>query len=184
MSAEIITESSLLEELIAPYKDSFPRQSDFLGYRGHCLRMLNIILRVSQDEPDRRQKTEIALAFHDITVFPARTLDYLDDSSALARDYLASIGKTDWAEQVTLMITQHHKITPYRGRHANLVEAMRKADWVDVGFALFKFGIDRAWLRQMRAALPVYTFYPRTLFPVIGAYILKHPLKPLPNFRW
>lgn len=184
MSFAPITSAPLLESLIEPYAHTFPRRSDFEGYRNHCLRMLNEILYLSQDEPDRRQKLEIALAFHDIAVFPARTLDYLDSSSALAAEYLKSIGREDWIEAVDLMIRMHHKVTPYRGAHENLVEAMRKADWLDVSFGLVRFGIDPAWQRAVRQALPLHSFYPRALFPVIGSYVLRNPLSPLPNFKW
>lgn len=44
MTSDFITQSPRLEELIAPFVKRFPRRSDFLGYRSHCLRMLNIIL--------------------------------------------------------------------------------------------------------------------------------------------
>jgi hypothetical protein len=70
-----ITESANLDSLILAYAGNFPKDSDFKGYRSHCLRMLNVILQVSDDEPDRREKLDIALAFHDIIVFPNRTLD-------------------------------------------------------------------------------------------------------------
>lgn len=184
MNPDLITDSPRLDALIAPYAHTFPRHSDFLGYRNHCLRMLNEILYLSADEPDRREIAEIALAFHDITVFPARTLDYLTSSADLAAAHLRSIGREDWIVPVGLMIQMHHKIRPYRGPYENLVEAMRKADWMDVSFGLLRFGVDQQWLRALRRALPLYSFYPRALFPVIGSYMLRHPVNPLPNFRW
>ncbi len=180
---EIIVTSPRLETLISPFAETFPKSTDFLGYQNHCLRMLNVVLSLSEDEPDRREKLEIALAFHDITVFPERTLDYLESSSALARRHLEEIGRREWAEQITLMIGMHHKITPYRGRHANLVETFRKADWIDVSLGLLKFGLPARWIRDLHQRLPLHTFYPRTLFPLIGGYMLRHPLRPLPNFR-
>src|SRR5258705_13949454 len=107
--------------------------------------MLNIILRVSADEPNRREISDIALAFHDITVWPAKSLDYLGTSAEVARKHLEKIGRTEWSEKITLMIEMHHKITPYHGAHENLVEAMRKADWVDVSMNTMVFGIPRPW---------------------------------------
>jgi hypothetical protein len=184
MNESFITESRTLETLIEPYASTFGRTSDFEGYRNHCMRMLNIILRLSADEPNRREIGEIALAFHDVTVFPDRTLDYLDSSAHLARKHLERIGHLEWDDRISLMIQMHHKITPYRGPHANLVEAMRKADWVDVSFGTLAWGIPRPWLRELRSLLPLHTFYPRALFPVIGMYMMRNPLRPLPNFRW
>ena len=184
MTPDLITGSPRLDALIEPYAQTFPRRSDFLGYRNHCLRMLNEILYLSADEPDRREIAEIALAFHDISVFPTRTLDYLGSSADLAAAHLRSIGREDWIAPVHLMIQMHHKITPYRGPYENMVEAMRKADWMDVSFGLLRFGVDKTWLRALRRALPLHTFYPRALFPVIVSYMLRNPVHPLPNFRW
>lgn len=116
-------------------------------------------------------------------MFPSRTLDYLESSSVLARRYLDEIGREDWSEQITCMISYHHKITAYRGKYANLVEAFRKADWIDVSFGLRKFGLPPQWLQSLHEQLPLYTFYPRTLLPLIGGYMLRHPFRPLPNFR-
>jgi hypothetical protein len=179
-----ITESANLDRLILAYAGNFPKDSDFKGYRSHCLRILNVILRVSDDEPDRREKLDIALAFHDITVFPNRTLDYLKTSTELACEHLRSINREEWEEEISLMIDMHHKITPYKGVYANLVEAMRKADWVDVSFGVFSFGLERTWLTQLNALLPLHTLYPRTLSSVIFQYVLRHPFKPLPNLKW
>lgn len=179
-----ITSDAHIAEILEAHRDRSPEQGVHGGYLNHCLRMLNVCLAVSQDEPDRLEKLQIALAFHDLTLFPDGTLDYLGSSSALARDYLAAQGKEAWGDQIEAMICHHHKIRPYRGDHANLTEAMRKADWIDVSFRLLNFGLDRRWLRELHRALPLYSFYPRRIMPVILSYMLRHPRKPLPNFRW
>ena len=184
MQDDIVLHSPVLEELTAPYAHHFPSADDFAGYRHHCLRMLNVALRVSDDEPDRRHKLDIALAFHDLTLFPARTLDYLDTSIDLATRHLEGIGRSQWTEEVALMIANHHKVRPYRGPHANLVEAVRKADWIDVSLGALGFGIDRAWLKRLHTALPLQGFYPGTLSGVIARYAMRHPFRPMPNFRW
>lgn len=181
---EPILASPTLDALLAPHAATFPRHTDFQGYRNHCLRMLNVVLRLSNDEPDRREKVEVALAFHDLALFPDRTLAYLDGATALAESHLHGVGRADWIEPVTLMIRNHHKVRRYAGPHANLVEPFRAADWIDVSFGMLNFGIDRAWLRALHAQLPLQSFYPRTLMPVIAAYMMRHPRRPLPNFRW
>jgi hypothetical protein len=181
---ELVLASPVLRGLIEPFAAAFPSSQDFEGYHHHCLRMLNVVLRLSEDEPDRRQKTEIALAFHDLTLFPNRTLDYLEPSVQLAGEHLSRIGRADWHEQISLMIRMHHKITAYRGPHANLVEATRKADWIDVSFGALSFGLDRDWLSGLHKRFPLYSFYPRTLVPVIARYAVTHLARPLPNFRW
>lgn len=181
---EPITSSAVIDTLIGPHAKAFPTASDFSGYRNHCLRMLNVVLYLSDDEPDRRHKVEIATAFHDLTLFPDGTLHYLPGAVQLAREHLQQIDRLDWLEPIRLMIENHHKVRAYRGPFANLVEPFRRADWIDVSFRAFAFGIDRRWLRRLHQALPLHGFYPRTLVPVIARYVLRHPRDPLPNFRW
>lgn len=183
MADDFILSSTRLDELLIPHRDTFPQESDFLGYRNHCLRMLNVCLLVSDDEPDRHEKLEIALAFHDLTIFPDRTLDYLDGATALALEHLAKISRDQWSEEVELMIRNHHKITRYEGPYANLVESFRRADWVDVSFGTLRSGLDKNWVKSLHTALPLYTIYPKTLMGVIGRYVVTHLRKPLPNFK-
>lgn len=97
------------------------------------------------------EKLEVALAFHDLTVFPKKTFDYLEAASALAREYLLEIGQKDWSEEETQMIENHHKVTPYRGQYSNLVVAFRKSNWVE--------------------------FYPKTLMPLVGSYLMDRAVQ-------
>ncbi len=149
----VILANPTIESLIEPYAIFSPKQSDFEGYKNHCLRMLNVILALSEEEPDRLEKLEIALAFHGITVFPDRTLDYLESSSEIARKYLLAIGREEWIKEITLMIGNHHKITKYTGEYANLVEAFRQSDWIDVSFARLRFGLSKAWVKVLHRQL-------------------------------
>lgn len=48
-------------------------------------------------------------------------------------------------------IRGHHKITPFRGPHRDVVEACRKADWIDANKGLIRNGLAAA---QIRADLP------------------------------
>jgi len=177
-----ILKNEKISALLEPHRGDFPKDSDFLGYQNHCLRMLNVCLALSEDEPDRLEKLEIALAFHDLTIFPHKTLDYLGSATVLAREYLATTDKAKWGEEIGLMIKNHHKVKKYAGPNANLVEAFRKADWVDVSFGALRFGLERSWVRALHRALPVYTF-PRTMVPVICKYMITHLTNPLPNFK-
>jgi hypothetical protein len=47
------------------------------------------------------------------------------------------------------MIAFHHRIRPYRGEHARLVEPFRRADWNDFTIGLVGSGIPR----QLRKAV-------------------------------
>lgn len=180
----IITDAPRIDALIAPFESRFPRASDFRGYRAHCLRMLNYFAMQVADFAGHRELIEIALAFHDATIFDGQGLDYLDSAAAQAQAHLARIERTAWQEPVTLMIVNHHKLTAYRGPHERLVEAMRRADWIDVSLGMLRFGLDRMRLAEVREALPLETFYPRTMVPFVLRHAALHPRRPLPNFRW
>lgn len=144
--------------------------------------MLNVALALSDDEPDRQEKLEIALAFHDLTIFPTRTMNYLETAVTLALDHLKSIDRTAWEEEVSLMIMKHHRLRKYTGPHANLVDAFRRADWTDVSLGLLRHGLPSAWVKSLHQALPLYSF-PRAILGIIFTYGLRNPLRPLPNFR-
>jgi hypothetical protein len=184
MNPKIMTEYLVIDEILEPRRETFPSISDFNGYRNHCLRMLNFVLYLSKPEADREEKIAIASAFHDLTIFPDRTVAYLEPAVKLADRYLISIHRQEWSSQIALMIRNHHKIRTYKGEFANLVESMRQADWIDVSFGKLRFGVPKTYISEVHQAFPVYSFYPSTIAKVLGSYAMKHPLNPLPIFRW
>ena len=62
--------------------------------------------------------------------------EFLGTASELARDYLTAMGRPEWEPEMRLMIHNHHKVRPYTGAYAPMVDAMRKADWIDVTFRM------------------------------------------------
>jgi hypothetical protein len=65
-----------------------------------------------------------------------------------------------------------------------MVEAMRKADWIDVSFTRLRFGIDRRFIRDVRAAFPINEAYKGIALPAIARYAFSHLSRPLPMMRW
>ena len=78
----------------------------------------------------------------------------------------------------------HHKVRPYRGEYAPMVDAMRKADWIDVTFTKVRFGIPRSWIRDLRATFPLNEAYKAVAMPGIAKYAVSHLSRPLPMLRW
>jgi hypothetical protein len=74
--------------------------------------------------------------FHDIALWTHATVDYLEPSAAVARDYLLRVGREDWLEPVEAMILWHHKQRIYRGSHAEYVEPVRRGDMGDFSFEM------------------------------------------------
>lgn len=176
---EIITKHPLLDELLNTYKVQLGKEAT--AYRNHCYRVLNFYTAFVGKTADHLNKGAIAIAFHDLGIWTEHTLDYLQPSVALAQDYLNQTGHSFWSEDISLMIDNHHKLTAF---HQNaLVEGLRKADWLDVSLGVLHFGLNRQFIEAVQQAFPNAGFH---LFLAKSSAVntLKHPLKPLPIFKW
>jgi hypothetical protein len=80
------------------------------------------------------------------------------------------------------MLEEHHKITPFTANPASLVEAFRRADWIDVTRGLRTFGIPRQVIESVFTTWPSAWFHWR-LVTLIVERLRTHPLKPLPMVR-
>jgi len=156
---------------------------DFRAYRNHVYRVVNFCALLSPREPDALEKTAVASAFHDLGIWTARTFDYLDPSIALAGAYLARSGRAAWTAEVTAMIREHHRISRYHANPDWLVEAFRRADWIDVSRGVRAFGLSRALLAPIFSAWPDAGFHAR-LLRLSLTRLRTHPLAPLPMMRW
>ncbi|SDM46854.1 hypothetical protein SAMN05421823_11413 [Catalinimonas alkaloidigena] len=154
---------------------------DFARYRNHVHRVFSHCLLLDREE-SHAAKYAVAAVFHDLGIWTDHTFDYLAPSVQQARRYLTEHGHADWTEEITLMIYWHHKLIPYRGQHAPLVETFRRADWMDVTFGWVRFGVDRQQLRHVRRQWPNLGFHV-FLVRETGKRLRRHPLHPLPMFR-
>ena len=130
---------------------------------------------------DGDDKVAIAAAFHDLCVFDG--LDYIEPSIEEAGRYLGEIGRAGWEREVALVIAFHHRVRPYRGEHAGLVEPFRRADWNDFTMGLVRGGIPRGVREAAEAELPVRAFIPKTILRMTLGWLRRHPLRPAPMFR-
>lgn len=156
---------------------------DFQGYRNHVHRMVRFCLLLKACTDEEREKIMIAACFHDIGIWTAQTLDYLDPSVPPALDYLTRRGLEGWSEEISLMITEHHKLRAYDDPRYPLVELFRQADLVDFSLGLFRFGLTRAQIRSMKAEIPNAGFH-KTLVRLASRWFIRHPLNPAPMMKW
>ena len=133
------------------------------AYKAHVYRVVNFARALKPDEPGRDEKLEISAAFHDLAAFD--TLDYLAPSIAAQDAWLRETGRQTWSDELALVIAQHHRLTRYASTrpHASLVEAVRKADLVDVSQGLIRFGIPRSYVMEVRAAFDATVFFRRVI---------------------
>lgn len=180
-TAEIVTEHPLIEEILGPHRAAMG--ACYAGYRNHAYRMLHYVHSLTMPQPRRDERVAIASAFHDLPAVLDWDLDYTTRAADLADRYLSAAGLADWSGEVRAMIENHHKVTRYRDPGGALVEAVRKADWIDVSLGRLRFGLPPAYVREVEAAFPVAGLL-RLALPRIAGYAVRHPRRPLPFMRW
>jgi len=183
---KIYKDIPLLEAIFADWEDVIG--ADYDGYRNHVYRMINCCFALKTCTEEEQQKIIIAGAFHDIGIWIDNTMDYIPPSLPPAKAYLKANGLEKWDEEISLMISEHHKLRPYKDRLGKdnpdmLVELFRKGDLVDFSLGLFKFGIDKAYLKSLKAAFPNSGFHTGLVKKSIKRF-LRHPLNPAPMMKW
>jgi len=153
------------------------------AYANHVHRVFHLARRLGPLDPSLDEPLAIAAAFHDVGIWLDGTFDYLAPSVAQAEAHLQAIGRPEWSAMVTAAIDDHHKVTPSRGPHATFVNAVRRADWLDVAMFALPTVLPRSFLRDLVRAFPRAGFHGRIVR--IGlAWAQRHPTRPLPMLRW
>jgi len=176
----MVTSIPIVEEVLDQYATALGQ--DFIGYRNHVHRVVNLCLAVTPGSRDHLEKIAVAAAFHDLGIWTAHTWDYIAPSVSLAREYLVAHSREDWLPEIEAMIANHHKITRARAHPDWLVEGFRRADWVDVSYGLRRFGVAGPFITSLYAAWPSAGFH-RRLVELTLAWFPRHPLTPLPMVR-
>jgi hypothetical protein len=146
-----------VEQLFEPYRHAIGR--DFPGYRNHVYRTITYAMHFLGNAPEHERLVETAFVYHDIGLWTDHRLAYLEPSEAVA---LADNTKYGWALDKELLrdaIHWHHKITPFRGPNQEVVEACRKADWIDASKGLLRKGLPKDAVKAVEAAFPNLGFH-------------------------
>ena len=172
----------LIDEILDARRD-FARghTAAFEGYRNHAHRVYNFARSIASWPPDDEDKAAIAAAFHDLCAFDG--LDYIEPSIEEAGRYLRETGRQAWDREVAYTIAFHHRVRPYRGEHASLVEPFRRADWNDFTMGLVKGGVPLELREAADAEFPVTDFVPKAIARLTLGWLPRHPFRPAPVFR-
>ena len=171
-----------LENILSEYKTLINK--DYQGYLNHCIRMAGCCLMLSQkQDPESIHKIAIAAAFHDIGIWTANTLDYLPPSIEALNQYLAAHQLIHFQEELSLMITEHHKLSSTHYPKYPLVEYFRQADYADFSLGIIRFGIPLNAYKQLKSTYPNAGFH-KTLFYLGIKRFFRKPWNPLPMFKW
>ena len=158
MSAiEIKLHRPRVEELFAPYEQMIGQ--DLPGYRNHVYRTITYAMHFLNNSASHEQLVETAFVYHDIGLWSDHELAYLEPSEALA---VADNEKHRWGldpDALRGAIHWHHKIFRYTGPHQEVVEACRKADWIDATKGMLRKGMSKAAITDVEAAFPNLGFH-------------------------
>jgi len=178
---EINTDIALLETIFADWKSVIG--ADYLAYRNHVYRMVHCCFALQDCTTDESDKIIIAAAFHDLGIWIDQTLDYIGPSLPPALRYLSENGLETWSDEISLMISEHHKLSKYSNEKYPLVELFRKADLVDFSLGLVRFGLPKSYLSALNKAFPNEGFH-KGLAKKAGKWFLRHPFNPAPMMKW
>lgn len=154
---KIISESPTVEARLSPFREKVGK--DYDGYRNHIYRVLTYTLHFLGEDETQREAIETALVYHDIGLWSDAQTAYLEPS---IQRVLADNQEHGWGYDEQLLrdiIYWHHKVTAFRGPHANIVNAVRKADWVDATGGRIRKGLPKAEIRRVMEAIPPSGFY-------------------------
>ena len=155
-------------------------RGDFIAYRNHVYRIVNLCVAfVGRGD---LEKIAVAAVFHDLGVWTNSTFDYIAPSTALAHAYLLARARQEWTAEIERMISDHHKITKAASDADSLIEAFRRADWIDVTRGLRGFGMSRAFVAHLFATWPSAGFHWRLVTSTLDRF-RHHPLTPFPMVR-
>ena len=146
-----------VEELLSRYESAIG--ADFPGYRNHVYRTITYAMHFLDGAAEDEQLVETAMVYHDIGLWTDHELAYLEPSEAVA---LADNEKFGWGldpEALRGAIHWHHKVLPYRGPHERIIEACRKADWIDASKGLVRKGVSRTTIKEVGVAFPNRGFH-------------------------
>ena len=151
------------------------------------MKILHVFSLFSQELKNNKKKIMIAGTFHDIGIWVGNTLDYLDPSIPPAMEYLQSQSLNGWQQEITLMITEHHKLSPYTHEQLNqktvdMVELFRQGDVVDFSLGLVKFELPKSYILAMKSTIPNNGFHLGLLKKGMKWFI-RHPLNPAPMMK-
>lgn len=157
LQIEIKTDRPRVDALLDRYESVIGK--DFPGYRNHVYRTITYAMHFLNNAIEHEQLVETAFVYHDIGLWTDRELAYLEPSEAVA---LADNQAFAWGldpDMLSGAIHWHHKIFAYTGPHRAVIEACRKADWIDATQGLLRKGLEKTAISQVESVFPNFGFH-------------------------
>ena len=150
-------ERPLVEELLARYETVIGK--DFPGYRNHVYRTITYAMHFLGNAEEHEKLVETAFVYHDIGLWTDHELAYLEPSEAVAMADNEKYGLGLDPSLLREAIHWHHKIFPYIGPCGKVIEACRKADWIDASKGMLRKGMRRELIQKVETAFPNLGFH-------------------------
>ena len=132
--------------------------SDLPAYRNHIYRVLSYAQHFLGDDPRGREHIAFGLVFHDVGMWTDHELAYLEPSEAVAERVRREHAPHLDGRLVANIIHWHHKLRPFSGVDAHVVNAARKADWIDASQGWVRSGVSKDDIAKIEKAIPVLGF--------------------------
>ena len=153
----IKTHRPLVESLFEPYRSVIGK--DYDGYRNHVYRTITYAMHFLEQSQKHESLVETAFVYHDIGLWTDKALAYLEPSESVALRDNDAFGWGLDPEALRGAIHWHHKMFRYRGIHQEVIEACRKADWIDATQGWIRKGLTRSTIAKVEAAFPNCGFH-------------------------
>ena len=177
----VIKHIDLVEEIIGNHESVMGDQMQ--PYKNHVYRVLNFCLMFHDPSPEESDKLAIAAAFHDLGMWPGDEIDYLAPSNKLAEEYLQRTGRDEWIEEISMMISYHHRFRKCPDSFPPLVEVLRKGDWVDASMGVRRFGLPKSEVGRVQNEIENLGFH-KNLVRIAKKEFPHRPFNPLPMMKW
>ena len=163
----IRTEIARVEELLARYEPQIGE--DFDGYRNHVYRCITYAMHFLNDAPEHMQIVETAFVYHDIGLWTDHELAYLEPSESVALEDNEKYGWGLDPDALRGAIHWHHKVFRYKGPNRDVIEACRKADWIDATKGWVRKGMSKSAISKVESTFPNFGFH-KTLMRLAKDY--------------
>src|ERR1700712_5361601 len=161
---EVLRDLPLAEQILQSSRHrARGRDAGYAAYKAQLYRVVNFARALAPSAPESDDKLAVAAAFHDLAAFD--TLDYLAPSIAAQDAWLKQTGRDAWSDELALIVAEHHRMARYGADrpYAALVEAVRRADLIDVSQGLIKFGLPASYVKEVRASFDASIFFKRVI---------------------
>ena len=146
-----------VETLFEPYRAKIGK--DYDGYRNHVYRTITYAMHFLDQSQEFEPLVETAFVYHDIGLWTDRALAYLEPSEAVALNDNRKLGWGLDPDALRGAIHWHHKLFRYRGKHQEVIEACRKADWIDATQGWIRKGMSRSSVAEVESVFPNCGFH-------------------------